>query len=107
MKTPSVTDPLGSYLSMCITDVYNGRMKTSHKRINITLPAATVAMLEQAADKGSRSNFIDAAIRKHVSETRKQNLREEIKAGAIANAERDLEIAKEWFEIDTELWPDY
>ncbi len=92
---------------MCIKDVYNGRMKPAHKRTNITLPETTVAMLEQVADKGSRSNFIDVAIRKHVSETRKQNLREDLRAGAIANAARDLEIAKEWFEIDDELWPDY
>lgn len=76
----------------------------AHKRINITLPETTVAMLEKVADKGSRSMFIDIAIQKHVAETRKSTLREQVKAGAIANAERDLAIAREWFDIDDELW---
>ena len=92
---------------MRIIDVYNIVMKRSaHKRINITLPESTVALLESVADKGSRSTFIDAAIRKHVREIRKGNLREALKAGAIANAKRDLAMAEEWFPLEEELWED-
>ena len=85
--------------------VYDRFMKkVTHKRINITLPASTVAMLETVADKGGRSTFIDAAIQKHIHEMRKEDLREQIKAGAIANAERDLEMAREWFDLEEEIW---
>ena len=80
--------------------------KAAHKRINITLPESTVEMIESIAGKGSRSTLIDTAIRKHIQEIQKQDLRERIKAGSIANAERDLEMAREWFDIEEELWRD-
>jgi CopG family transcriptional regulator/antitoxin EndoAI len=80
--------------------------KVTHKRINITLPESTVTLLETVADKGGRSTFIDTAIRQHIHEIQKHDLREQIKAGAIANAERDLEMAQEWFHIEEELWQD-
>ena len=70
------------------------------------MPEETVEILAAEVDKGSRSNFIDVAIRKHVIETRKMKLRQGVRAGAIANAKRDLEITREWCEIDDELWPD-
>ena len=78
--------------------------KSAHRRINITLPESTVELLETVADKGRRSTFIDAAIQKHIHEMRKEDLREQLRAGAIANAERDLEIAREWFDLEEEIW---
>ena len=78
----------------------------AHKRINITLPESTVVLLESIADKGSRSTFIDAAIRKHIKDIKMDGLREGLKAGAIANAERDLAMAEEWFPLEEELWKD-
>ena len=78
-----------------------------HKRLNITLPEATVSMLESVAAKGERSTFIDAAIRRHINETRKEDLREQLKAGAIANAERALAMVREWDQLEDESWPDY
>lgn len=77
-----------------------------HKRLNITLPESTVTLLETVANKGERSTFIDAAIRKHILDIHRENLREEIKAGSIANAERDLEIVREWFDVEEEVWRD-
>lgn len=92
---------------MCTQSVYYTDMKkAAYRRINITLPQETVEILATEVDKGSRSNFIDIAIRNHVIETRKIRLREGLKAGAIANAERDLEIAREWSEIEDDLWPE-
>lgn len=92
---------------MCIGRVYDREMKkVAYKRINITLPESTVAMLESVANTGGRSTLIDTAIRKHIQEIQKQDLREQIKAGSIANAERDLEMAREWFDIEEELWRD-
>jgi len=79
----------------------------NYRRINITLPESTVEMLDSIADKGSRSTFIDLAIQNQVRSTRKQKLRDELKAGAIANATRDLAMVREWEQVEDETWPDY
>ena len=79
----------------------------AYKCINITLPETTVAMLETVANKGERSTFIDAAIKKYIDEIRKQDLREQIRAGSIANAERDLQMAQEWSHLEDEVWQMY
>jgi 5S rRNA maturation endonuclease (ribonuclease M5) len=59
------------------------------KRINIVLPDATVALLDRVDAKGSRV---------------RRRLREQLKAGYHANAQRDLELAAEWFPLDEEAW---
>ena len=78
--------------------------KKVHQRLNITLPEETVALLDTVAEKGSRSTFIDNAIREHVANTKRNSLREALKEGAIVNAERDLAIAEEWFDLEEKLW---
>lgn len=80
------------------------RMKNTAKRLNITLPESTVALLETVANKGERSTFIDNAIKAYVKQIKRETLREKLKEGAIARSERDLNLADEWFEIDEELW---
>ncbi len=76
----------------------------THKRLNITLPESTVALLEAVADKGARSNFIDVAIKSYVKQIKREKLRESLKNGAIARSRRDLSLTEEWFEIEEELW---
>lgn len=78
--------------------------KHTHRRLNITLPESTVALLETVADKGSRSNFIDIAIKSYIKQTKQENLRERLKTGAIARSQRDLSLSEEWFEVEEELW---
>jgi hypothetical protein len=39
-----------------------------------------------------------------VTRRAKSNLATQIKRGALANAQRDLEIAQEWFSVDEEAW---
>ncbi|MGP8243381.1 MAG: hypothetical protein ACLQVN_02560 [Bryobacteraceae bacterium] len=63
------------------------------KRINIILPDKTVALLDRLASKGARSRFIDRAVRHYVETQGKASLREHLKAGDRANAERDLAMA--------------
>lgn len=75
-----------------------------HKRINITLPESTVALLETIADKGGRSTFIDTAIKSYIKQIKQENLRENLKAGAIARSRRDAALAEEWFDVEEELW---
>jgi CopG family transcriptional regulator/antitoxin EndoAI len=74
------------------------------KRINIILPDATVAVLDRVAAKGARSRFIDRAVQHYVETQSKENLREQLKAGYRANAERDLAMAAAWFPLEEEAW---
>jgi CopG family transcriptional regulator/antitoxin EndoAI len=74
------------------------------KRINIILPDKTVAVLDRIAPKGARSRFIDRAVRHFVETQSRQSLREQLKSGYRANAERDLAIAAEWFPLEEEAW---
>jgi CopG family transcriptional regulator/antitoxin EndoAI len=72
------------------------------KRINIILPDKTVAVLDRVASKGARSRFIDRAVRHYVETQGRESLREQLKAGYLANAERDLAMAAEWFPLEEE-----
>ena len=74
------------------------------KRINIVLPDATVNILDRVATKGKRSRFIDRAVRHYVEIQAKENLRQQLAVGYRTNAERDLEIAAEWFPLEEEAW---
>ena len=74
------------------------------KRINIILPDATVAVLDRVASRGTRSRFIDRAVRHYVETQGRASLREQLKAGYRANAERDLAMAAEWFPLEEEAW---
>lgn len=78
--------------------------KTLRKRLNITLPAATVELLETIANKGERSVFIDTAIKSYIKQTKQETLRENLKKGALERSERDLNLSEEWFETEEELW---
>lgn len=83
---------------------YKNMKKTAHKRINITLPETTVALLETVAEKGERSVFIDVAVKNYIKQLKQENLRERLKEGATARSKRDLQLADEWFDVEEELW---
>ena len=74
------------------------------KRINIVLPERTVGLLDRVTTKGTRSRFIDRAVLHYVETHGRQNLREQLTAGYLANAERDLAIAAAWFPLEEEAW---
>jgi CopG family transcriptional regulator/antitoxin EndoAI len=74
------------------------------KRINIILPDKTVAVLNRVASKGTRSRFIDRALRQYVQRHGWASIREQLKAGYQANADRDLAMAAEWFPLEEEAW---
>jgi CopG family transcriptional regulator / antitoxin EndoAI len=74
------------------------------KRINVILPDATVTLLDRVVPKGHRSRFIDRAVLQFVKAAGTANLRERLKAGALANARLNLEIAEEWFPVEQEAW---
>ena len=72
------------------------------KRINIVLPDKTAAVLDRVTTRGNRSRFIDRAVLRLVETEGKANLRARLKEEAIANADRDLAIATEWFPLEEE-----
>ncbi len=72
------------------------------KRINIVLPDRTLAVLDQVAPKGSRSQIISRAVLYFVESQSKKNLRDRLKREAIENAERDLAMTAEWFTLEDE-----
>lgn len=74
------------------------------KRINIILPESTVSVLDRVTTKGNRSRFIDRAVRHYVETQSRQSLRERLKAGYLANTQRDLELAAEWFPLEEEAY---
>lgn len=71
------------------------------KRINITLPEETLKLLDKVADYGSRSRFIDHAIRFYTDTVGKKNLRKGLKEGALVRADRDMQLVEEWFLLDS------
>ncbi len=73
-----------------------------NKRINVVLPEKTITVLDRVTTKGNRSRFIDRAVLHYVETQGKQSLREQLAAGYRANAERDLEMAAEWFPLEEE-----
>jgi CopG family transcriptional regulator/antitoxin EndoAI len=75
-----------------------------NRRINIMLPESTLAVLDRVVDKGSRSRFISMAVLHYVRAQSKENLRERLKQEAIADAQRDLEMAAQWFPLEEEAW---
>ena len=85
-------------------NVYSINMKKSevsimNQRLNITLPEQTVRMLDRAVPKGQRSRLIDEAVKSFVRKKGRINLRKQIELEAKAWADRDLEIAEEWFAL--------
>ena len=85
---------------MCLGYINARGAITMRKRINITLPAGTLRLIDDVAEKGNRSRFIDAAVRQYIDKVGKENLRKRLKEGAIKRAERDLALASEKFALD-------
>lgn len=75
-----------------------------YERINITLPEETIALLDRVAPKGGRSRLVDIAVRQYISEKSKRNVEKLMKEGALKWANKNREIAEEWFHVDEEAW---
>jgi len=75
-----------------------------NKRINVILPETTVAVLDRVAPKGNRSAVIDRAVQHFIKSHSRHNLRRLLEEEAKVNAQRDLEIAADWFPLEEEAW---
>ena len=77
---------------------------TMHRRINITLPDATVRLIDRVAAKGDRSRLIDQAVLHYVQKTGRAELRKQLREGAARRAKRDLVLVHDWFPLEEEAW---
>jgi CopG family transcriptional regulator / antitoxin EndoAI len=75
-----------------------------YHRINITLPRETLQELDKFVPKGDRSRFIQAAIQAYLTQIQTEKLRQQLKEGAIRRAERDRQLADDWFSLEEEAW---
>ena len=74
------------------------------RRIIVTMPPDLVQQVEEMASRldFNRSQFIRRAVEAFLEEQRRRELRELLKEGYLANAERDLRIAEEFAYADYE-----
>jgi len=77
---------------------------TMHRRVNVTLPEATLRLIDRVAKRGSRSRFINEAVEYFAHTQGKEKLREELREGALKRAKRDLGLVQDWFILDEEAW---
>ncbi len=75
-----------------------------YRRINITLPADTVRLLDRVAPKGDRSRFIDEAVREQAKRAAKAKLRKDLKEGYLRENQTNRQLAEDWFLLDEEAW---
>ena len=71
------------------------------RRLNISLPERTVELIDRIAGKGQRSALIDRAVLRFVQQESRASIRAQLAAGARDRAARDLQLAEEWFPIET------
>ena len=77
---------------------------SAYERVNITLRRDTVGLLSRVTSKGTRSRFIDDAIRERVASLKRVRLRKQLEAGYAARAARDLTMVEDWFAVDEDTW---
>ncbi|BAU05456.1 hypothetical protein NIES592_17545 [Fischerella major NIES-592] len=75
-----------------------------YRRINVTLPDKTLELLDQFAPKGDRSRFTDEAIQNYIAQIHRDRLQQQLKEGAIRRAERDRNLAEDWFALEEQAW---
>ncbi len=74
------------------------------RRIIVTMPPDLLEQVEETAEKlnFNRSQFIRRAVETFLEEQHRRELRELLKEGYLANAERDLHLAEEFAHADYE-----
>lgn len=71
-----------------------------HVRVNLTLPADTIRLLDRTVRKGDRSRLVNRAVQHYIESRGKAKLRKLLKEGAVRRGGRDALLAEEWFGIE-------
>src|SRR5207247_10644594 len=77
----------------------------AYGRLNITLPRATVELLDRVTKRGNRSRFIDQVIRELALGRTRTRLRKLLEEERRVNRDRDLRLAAEGAAVEGETWP--
>ena len=73
-----------------------------HRQINIALPEETMQLIEETMPNIELDRLINDAVKNYIAQ--QTSLKEELKEGAIRRRERDLNLAREWFDLEEETW---
>jgi len=83
-------------------------MNPNTVRLNITLPKDLVRNLDRLlASPRKRSQFISKSIEQAIKEAEKEKIEKLLEEGYLASAQEDLDLAKEFENIDLEGWDEY
>ena len=74
------------------------------RKLNITIPEATMQLIEEKMPQENLEQLINKALNFYIKQNLSENLKEELRIGAIKRAERDLQLAEEWYELEEEAW---
>ena len=94
---------------MHIESVYHGNMDERRNVRHVpprqyNAPEKTVELIDRVSKKGDRSRFINEAVKRYVREVGRAKIRKELKAAYLEGAERDRQLAEEWFFLEEEAW---
>ncbi len=78
--------------------------QTKTKRVNFTLPIETIELINKTAPRGKKSELVNRALQVYIRHLKQKSLRKAMREEALADAELDLEMTKEWNAVDQETW---
>lgn len=78
-------------------------MATTEK-VTLTLPKHLIDTAREMAPPRGVSRFVSEALEYFITARRRQALRERLRAGYLADAALDREMAEEWRAVEEETW---
>ncbi|MDY7007527.1 MAG: hypothetical protein SWX82_27245 [Cyanobacteriota bacterium] len=66
------------------------------RQINITIPETTMQLIDRTMPQENLNQLIDKALNFYINQNVSENLKEELRTGAIERAERDLKLPEEF-----------
>ncbi|MEQ8223065.1 MAG: CopG family transcriptional regulator [Candidatus Eremiobacterota bacterium] len=76
-------------------------------RLTISMPETVYNLLKEVSVRNKRSKLITEAVKLYAQELKNKALRDRLKAGYQARAERDRKIAEEWFPVEQDTYNKY
>jgi len=77
------------------------------EKVTLTLPRSLMDTMREMAPQRGISRFVGEALEYFIATRRRQALRERLKAGYLADAALDREMAEEWRPLEEETWMRY
>jgi metal-responsive CopG/Arc/MetJ family transcriptional regulator len=77
------------------------------EKVTLTLPKDLMDTVREIAPQRGISRFVSEALEYFIAARRRQALRERLRAGYLADAALDREMAEEWRPLEEENWMRY